>query len=157
VLHWECQTLQCANCNVNPVPKEEARETTAMEDISFHFYKYKMSLRKDGKERRRLQLVQKCAKIGEFHHLYNRPALGRGHYHSTSYRLVPLCWRKRRTIKRGSVNTHHNYGKRIPLSFNKEIQSGYYQNTLVSVKGTLLKWVNAAGETTGFDPSWISL
>jgi len=33
------------------------------------------------------------------------------------------------------------------LSFNEEIQSGYYQNMPVSVEGALLKWVNAAGET----------
>ncbi len=36
--HWECQTLQCAECKVNPVPKEEAREDTATEDILFLKY-----------------------------------------------------------------------------------------------------------------------
>jgi hypothetical protein len=35
----------------------------------------------------------------------------------------------------------------MPLSFNKEIQSSYYQNTSVSVKGALIEWVDAAGET----------
>ena len=103
-----------------------------------------MSLRKDGKERRRLELVQKCAKIGKFHCLYYGPALGRGHYHSTSYRLAAHCWTDRRRIKRDSVSTHRDYGERMPLSFNKEIQSGYYQNTLVSNEGALLEWVDAA-------------
>jgi hypothetical protein len=46
---------------------------------------------------------------------------------------------------RVSVSNHHDYGKRMPLSFNKEIKSGYYQNTLVSIEGTLLEWVNSAG------------
>jgi hypothetical protein len=35
----------------------------------------------------------------------------------------------------------------MPLSFNKEIQSGYYQNTSVRVEGASLEWVNEAGET----------
>ena len=35
----------------------------------------------------------------------------------------------------------------MPLSFNKEIQSGYYQNTSVSVEGASLEWVGEAGET----------
>jgi hypothetical protein len=35
----------------------------------------------------------------------------------------------------------------MPLSFNEEIPSGYYQNTLVSVKGVPLEWVNVAGKT----------
>ncbi len=34
----------------------------------------------------------------------------------------------------------------MPLSFNKEIQSGYYQNTSVNVEGALTEWVNAASE-----------
>ena len=34
----------------------------------------------------------------------------------------------------------------MPLSFNDEIQSGYYQNTLVSVKGALLEWVDVVGK-----------
>ncbi len=65
VPHWECQTLQCGNCKEYPVPKEEAREDGAAEDISFHVYKYKVSLRKDGKEHRRLELVQKRTMIGK--------------------------------------------------------------------------------------------
>ena len=146
VPHWECQTLQCAKCKVHLVPKEEAWEDAAMEDISFHVYEYKVSLHKDGKERRRLELVQKRTKIGQFHRVYYGPALGRGRYHSTSYRLAACCRRERRTIKRNSNNTHRNYGEKMPLSFNKEIQSVYYQNTLVSIKGTSLEWVNAAGE-----------
>jgi hypothetical protein len=35
----------------------------------------------------------------------------------------------------------------MPLSFYKEIQSGYYQNMSVSIKGALLEWVDAAGAT----------
>lgn len=48
VPHWMCQTLQIANCKEYPIPKEEAREDAAAEDISFHVYKYKVSMRKDG-------------------------------------------------------------------------------------------------------------
>ena len=147
VPHWECQTLQCADCKDYPVPKEEAREDASAEDISFHVYEYKVSVRKDGKERRRLELVQKRAKIGEFHRRYYGPALGRGRYHSTSYRLAARCRKERRAIKRGSVSTHRDYGERMPISFNEEIQSGYYQNTSVSVEGASLEWVDGAGET----------
>ncbi len=121
--------------------------TGATEDISFHVYKYKVSLRKDGKECKRLELVQKCTTIGELHRLYYWPALGRGRYHSTSYMLAARCRRERWMITRGSVSSHHDYGERMPLSFNEEIQSGYYQNTSVSVKGALIEWVDAAGET----------
>jgi hypothetical protein len=110
-----------------------------MEDISFHVYEYKITLRKDGKERRRLELVQKHTKIGKFHHLYYWPALSRGWYYSTSYMLAACCWRERQTITCSSVSSHHDYGERMPLSFNKEIQSGYYQNTSVSVEGALLE------------------
>jgi hypothetical protein len=51
VPHWDCQTLKCAECKENPVPAEEAREDASAELISFHVYEYKVSLRKDGKER----------------------------------------------------------------------------------------------------------
>ena len=64
--HWECQTLQCTNCKEYPAPSEEAWEDAAMKDISFHVYEYKVSFCKDGKKRRRLQIIQKCTKIGEF-------------------------------------------------------------------------------------------
>jgi hypothetical protein len=121
VPHWECQTLQCTKCKVNSVPKEEAREDAAMEDILFHVYKYKVSLRKDSKEWRRLELVQKHVKIGEFHRIYYGPALGHGRYHSTSYRLAARCRRKRRTIKRSSVSTHQDYIERMLLSFKEEM------------------------------------
>jgi hypothetical protein len=50
-------------------------------------------------------------------------------------------------ITRGSISSHRDYGERMPLSFNEEIQSGYYQNTSVSVKGVSIEWVDAAGET----------
>jgi hypothetical protein len=35
-----------------------------------------------------------------------------------------------------------DYGKRMVVSFNKEIQSRYYQNTFVSVEGALLERVD---------------
>ncbi len=123
--HWECQMLQCGNCKECPIPKEEAQEERAAEDISFHVYKYKVSLCKDGKECRWLELVQKRTKISKFHCLYYWPALGCGRYHSTSYMLAVRCWRERQMIMHGSVCSHCNYGERMPLSFNKEIQSGY--------------------------------
>jgi hypothetical protein len=95
VLHWECQMLQCGDCKEYPVPKKKAQEDGAMEDISFHVFEYKVSLRKYGKERRRPELVQKCkcTMIGKFHCLYYWPALGRGQYHSTSYMLAGRCRR----------------------------------------------------------------
>jgi hypothetical protein len=40
------------------------------------------------------------------------------------------------------VSSHRDYGQRMAPSFNKEIQSGYYQNTSMSVEGALLEWVN---------------
>ncbi len=147
VPHWECQTLQCGNCKEYSVPKEKAQKNGAAEDISFHIYEYKVSLHKDGKERRWLELVQKRTMIGKFHHLYYWPALGRGWYHSTNYMLAACCWREWQAITRGSVSSHCDYVERMPLSFNKEIQSGYYQNMSVSVEGALIEWVDAAGET----------
>jgi hypothetical protein len=143
--HWECQTLQCANCKEYPVPAEEAREDAGAEVISFHVYEYKVSQRKDGKERRRLELVQKRTTIGEFHRLFYGPALGRGRYHMTSYKLAARCRGERRSITRGSVSSHRDYGERMGLSFNEEIQSGYYQNTSVSVEGASLEWVDEGG------------
>lgn len=49
---WECQQLLCSNCKEYPVPKEEAQEVGAMEDISFHVYdyEYKVSLREYKRE-----------------------------------------------------------------------------------------------------------
>jgi len=39
----------------------------------------------------------------------------------------------------------------IPLSFNNEIQSEYYQNCSVSVEGASLKWVDVEGDQhTGY-------
>jgi hypothetical protein len=35
----------------------------------------------------------------------------------------------------------------MPLSSNKEIQSGYYQNISVSIDGVSIEWVDTAGET----------
>jgi hypothetical protein len=47
-------------------------------------------------------------------------------------------------IMRSSVSSHRDYGERMPLSFNKEIQSGYYQNMSVSIKGASIEWVDTA-------------
>ena len=153
--HWECQTLQCVDCMHYPVPKEEAHEDAAVEEISFHVYETKVSLRKDGKERRRLELVQKRCTIGEFHRVYYWPALGRGRYHSTSYKLAARCRRERREITQGSVSSHRDYGERLSLSFNKEIQSEYYQNTSVSVEGASLEWIGVDGARhTGYFGHW---
>jgi hypothetical protein len=145
MLHWECQMLQCGDCNKYPILKEEAQEDAAVEDISFPTYKYKVSLCKDSKECSWLELVQKHTKIDKFHCLYYWPALGRGWYYSTSYMLAACSWRERQTITHSSVSSHHSYGKRMLLSFNKEIQSGYYQNTFVSIEGALPEWVDVAG------------
>jgi hypothetical protein len=53
-----------------PVPKEEAQEDGAAEDIFFHVYEYKVSLHKDSKEHRQLELVQKHTTIGKLLCLY---------------------------------------------------------------------------------------
>jgi hypothetical protein len=91
VPHWDCQTLQCANCKEYPVPAEEVREDAGAEDILFHVYEYKVLLRQDGKEQQQLELVQKRTTIGKFHRLFYGPALGRGRYHMTSYKLAARC------------------------------------------------------------------
>ena len=67
------------------MPAEEAHEDAGAKDILFHVYEYKISQQKDGKE---LELVQKRTTIGEFHQLFYGPALRRGRYHMTSYKLV---------------------------------------------------------------------
>jgi hypothetical protein len=46
---------------------------------------------------------------------------------------------------RGSISSHHDYGERMGLSFNEEIQCGYNQNTSVSVEGVSLEWVDEGG------------
>jgi hypothetical protein len=63
----------------------------------------------------------------------------------TSYLLAARCRKERRTISRGSVSSHRDYGERMPLSFNNEIQSEYYQNYSVSVEGASLEWVDVEG------------
>jgi hypothetical protein len=62
----------------------------------------------------------------------------------TSYKLAARCCSQRLDISRGSISSHHDYGKRMGLSFNVEIQSGYYQNTSVSVEGASVEWVDEA-------------
>jgi hypothetical protein len=89
-----------------PVPKEEAWEDANTDYISFHVYEYKTLLRKDGKEQRRLEHIQKHCKIGEFHHIHYWPALGCGRYHMTSYLLAARCRKERRTMSCGSISSH---------------------------------------------------
>ena len=103
-------------------------------------------LRKDGKEWRRLELIQKHCKIGEFHLIHYWPALGRGRYRMTSYLLAVRCWKKRRTISRDSISSHRDYGEKMPLSFNNKIQSKYYQCCSVSVEGASFEWVDVEGD-----------
>jgi hypothetical protein len=145
VPHWECQTLQCGTCTTHPVLAEEAPEDAGAEKISFHVYECKVLLCQDGKECCHLEIVQKKVTIGKFHCLFYVPALGHSRYHMTSYRLAVGCRVERHTIMRSSVSLHCNYGKRLGLSFNEEIQSRYYQNTLVSVEVALLEWVDVDG------------
>ncbi len=40
---------------------------------------------------------------------------------------------------------HSDYGERMGLSFNKEIQDQYYQNTSVSMERASLEWINEVG------------
>ncbi len=127
------------------MPAEEAREDAGAEMTLYHVYEYMVSLRAGGKERWRLELVQKRTTIGEFHRLYYVPALERGHYHMSSYKLAARCREERRRITRGDVSSHRDYGERMGLSFNKEIQSQHYQNTSVSVEGASLEWMDVDG------------
>ncbi len=43
------------------------------------------------------------------------------------------------------MRSHRDYGERLSLSFNEEIQSEYYQNTSASVEGALLEWIGVDG------------
>ncbi len=113
--------LQCSTCTTYLVPTEEAREDGGAKQILFHVYEYEVLLHKDGKEHCCPGLVQKRATAGKFHHLLYVPVLRRSRYHMMSYRLAVQCHAGRRTIMRGSVSLHCNYGKRLWLSFNKEI------------------------------------
>ncbi len=62
--------------------------------------------------------------------------------------MLPVrCWRERQTIICGSISSHHHYGKRMLLSFNKKIHIRYYQNMSFSIEGASLEWVDTAGVT----------
>jgi hypothetical protein len=113
--------------------------------ILFNVYKYVVLLGKDGKEGRHLELVQKRTMISKFDCLVYIPALGQGCYHSTSYMLATQCQREQQVIMCRSVSSHPEYGSRMSFSFIEEIQSGFYQNTSMSVEGALLEWVNMDG------------
>ena len=73
-------------------------------------------------------------------HAQSRP------YQMTSYKLAAQCRVQRCDITCGSISSHCDYGKRMGLSFNEEIQSSYYQNTSVSVEGVSVEWVDKANE-----------
>ena len=62
-----------------------------------------------------------------------------------SYRLAARCRRERREITLGSVSSHRDYGERLSVSFNEQIQSEYFQNTSVSIEGTSLEWIGVDG------------
>ncbi len=113
--------------------------------MSFHVYEYKVSKQLVGKEMRQLKLIKKRTSIGGFHCVYYGPALSCARHHHASYMLAMPCCGERRKITRGCVSSHCDYGERMALSFNKEIQLGYYQNTSVSVEGALLEWVDDDG------------
>jgi hypothetical protein len=74
---------------------------------------------------------------------------------TTSYKLAAQCRRERHEIEKGSFSSQRDYGKRLALSFNEEIQSGYYQNTSVSVEGASLKWIDdGGGQHTRYYGHW---
>jgi hypothetical protein len=74
----------------------------------------------------------------------------------TSYMLVAFCRKERQTIRRGSVSSHPDYGERMPLAFNNEIQSEYYGNTPVSVEGASLEWNDMDGNRhTWYFGDWL--
>ncbi len=51
---------------------------------------------------------------------------------------------------------HRDYGERMGLLFNKEIQSQYYQNTSMSMEGALLEWINkGGGQHTRYFGHWL--
>ena len=43
---------------------------------------------------------------------------------------------------RGDVSSHRDYGERMKVNFNEEIQSEYYGNTSVSMEGASLEWMD---------------
>ena len=69
----------------------------------------------------------------------------------TSYKLAARC----RGERRSSGSSHRDYGDRMELSFNKEIQSRCYQNSSVSVEGASLEWVDeGAAKHTRYFGHW---
>ncbi len=138
------------------MPAEEAREDASAKDILFHVYEYKVPIGVDKKERRRLKLVQKRTKICEFHCLYYLPANGRRQYHMTSYMLAGQCRRERQAIEWGDISLHYDYSKRMALSFNKELQSRYYQIAVSASRGHCWSRLMQAGSNTHviLDTGW---
>ena len=43
------------------------------------------------------------------------------------------------------MSSHRDYGERLSVLFNEQIQSEYFQNTSVSVEGTSLEWNGVGG------------
>ena len=145
--HRACQTLQCTQCKAYPVPKEVAREDPAAEEISFNVYEKVTSERKDDVLRTRLELKEKRTSIGEFQRSYYVPAIRRMKYHHTYFTLAARCRKERQSlIKKGSPSSHRDYGERLKVNFNEQLQCGYFENTSVSVEGSGLGWVDAAGK-----------
>jgi hypothetical protein len=97
-----------------------------------------------GRNESEMELVQKRMTIGQFHREFYVPMLNRSRYHMASYKLAAYCRSQRHDISRGSISSHRDYGERMGLLFNEEIQSGYYQNTSVSVEGASVEWVDEA-------------
>ena len=137
-----CEVVDACCSKPHPIPKEEAREDAGAEEIIFHVYEYKVLLWLDRKERRQLEFVQKYNSIGEFHCIHYWPALSCERYDYGSYMLAACCRKEWHAITHGCVNSHCDYSKRLSLSFNKEIQFGYYQSTSISVESASLEWVD---------------
>ncbi len=66
----------------------------------------------------------------------------------TSYKIAACCQREWWEIEQGCISSHRNYGERMCLLFNKEIQSQYYQNTSVSVEGASMELLDDGGGST---------
>ena len=79
-------------------------------------YEYVTSLRKDGKPRKRLELVYKKRPIGEFHRRYYQPMLRKMKYHKATFCMAKHCRDMRRSaIMVGEGLFHRDFGERLPV------------------------------------------